>query len=236
MPLIILIGIVCSISEHMSDAMTFKSLLNTTMSRGINRNKKDKCDVCVAHQDYCDSNWLPYNNLNAGLRGIDLPKKSPSPMPLKADPSSRNLIFNSVIRNEDFGHMELLSYISVTESLKCVAAFESESFTTLEQYVREASYSSLADWDLGFSNPETSFYGSSLLSIPPNSFNINLGSQNMETNRDLEYFFNRERGSISRSSARCSVYRMEVDINDPNLQLTSSFESAIRKLDSVLQG
>ena len=28
---------------------------------------------------------------------------------------------------------------------------------------------------------------------------------------------------------------MEVDINDPNLQLTSSFVSAIRKLDSVLQ-
>ena len=66
--------------------MAFKSLINTTM-RGIN--KKDKCDVCVAHQDYCNSNWLPYNNLNAGLRGIDLPKKSPSPMPLKADPSSR---------------------------------------------------------------------------------------------------------------------------------------------------
>ena len=31
-------------------------------------------------------------------------------------------------------------------------------------------------------------------------------------------------------------HRMEVDINDPNLQLTSSFESAIRKLDSILQG
>ena len=33
-----------------------------------------------------------------------------------------------------------------------------------------------------------------------------------------------------------SAYRMEVDINDPNLQLTSSFVSAIRKLDSILQG
>ena len=87
----------------------------------------------------------------------------------------RNLIFNSVIRNEDFGNMELLSYISVTESLKCEAAFDEQSWTTLEQYVHEASYSSLSGWDLGFTNPETSFYGSSLLTIPPNSFNINLG-------------------------------------------------------------
>ena len=62
MTLIILIGIVCSISEHKTYA-------------------KD------------------YNNIKAGLRGIDLPKKSPFPMPVKADPSSRSLIFNSVTRN-----------------------------------------------------------------------------------------------------------------------------------------
>ena len=62
MTLIILIGIVCSISEHRTYA-------------------KD------------------YNNIKAGLRGIDLPKKSPFPMPVKADPSSRSLIFNSVTRN-----------------------------------------------------------------------------------------------------------------------------------------
>ena len=56
MIVIILIAIVCSISDHMTYA-------------------KEQCHVCVAKSDYCDSNWLPYNNLNAGLRGIDLPKK-----------------------------------------------------------------------------------------------------------------------------------------------------------------
>ena len=52
-------------------------------------------------------------------------------MPVKSDPSSRSLIFNSVTRNEDFGNMELLSYISITDSLKCDAAFDAQSWTSL---------------------------------------------------------------------------------------------------------
>ena len=61
MIVILLIVIVCSISDHMTCAKE--------------EYRKDTCTVCVAESDYCDSNWLPYNNLNAGLRGIDLPKK-----------------------------------------------------------------------------------------------------------------------------------------------------------------
>ena len=71
-------------------------------------------------------------------------------------------------------------------------------------YNFKASYSSLADWNLGFTNNELE---TSLLTIPPNTVGFNFGTQNTETNTDLEYFFNHEHGSISRSSARCSVYR-----------------------------
>ena len=211
------------------------SKTNTTMIRPlVSKCKPEKCNVCVANQDYCNSNWLPYNNLNAGLRGIDLPLKSPFPLPVKADPSSRNLIFNSVERNNDFSNMEQLSYISITDSLKCDTEFDEQSWTTLEKYIRGASFSSLASWNLDFESPKTSFFGSSPITIPPNTFGFKAGSQNTETNEDLENFFTKEHGSISRSSARCSVYRMEVDINDPNLQLSSSFKSAIINLEAVL--
>ena len=53
------------IPNHMSKEVPISSLLDLV-------NEKKKCDVCVANQDYCNPNWLPYNNLNAGLRHGDL--------------------------------------------------------------------------------------------------------------------------------------------------------------------
>ena len=50
-----------------------------------------------------------------------------------------NLQLKSVViltLNED-GTMELLTYISITNSLKCDAAFDAQSWTTLDQYIRE---------------------------------------------------------------------------------------------------
>ena len=91
-------------------------------------------------------------------------------------------------------------------------------------YNHKASYSSLADWSLGFTNNELE---TSLLTIPPNTVGFNFGTQNTETNTDLEYFFTHERGSISRSSARCSVYRLVLSTpfgipSEHHLQITSS--------------
>ena len=200
--------------------------------------------ACCVHEgptaNLCDSEWLPFDfpNLNGALRGVDLPKKTSILQNIEdqgLDHSVGNLIFNSVERDENQHTFKQLDFIQTWKDLECDLEFETQSWTTLEQYIRRASFSSITSWNLGYSNPKTSFFGSSPLTIPPDSFGGSGGQEKKEENEDMEHFFNRQRGSITRSSAKCTMYRVKVDIRHEKMQLYPSFVAAIRNLAKVVE-
>ena len=97
----------------------------------------------------------------------------------------------------------------------------------------------MSSWQVGFTGPDITAsinlpqeIGDISVSFPPNTYTA--GVQDSETNDKIEYFFNVERGSISRSSAYCSVFEVEIDINNPSLSLTTSFVNAIQEIDNAI--
>ena len=198
----------------------------------------DACDVCVANQDYCSPGWLPVPNLNLALKGIDIGKKQPMPLKPDGDPSVRGIIFNSVHRNEDYGNMEVNNFLHLTDRLVCTSEFETQAWTNMEQYIHGTSESSMSNWDVGFTGPEITIeaeipdIGDISMTPPPNSFSY--GQGNSDSNSNMENFFSHEQGSISRSTARCSVYDVFIDINEASLSLNPSFIDAIKEIDNAM--
>ena len=97
----------------------------------------------------------------------------------------------------------------------------------------------MSSWQVGFTGPDITAsinlpqeIGDISVSFPPNTYTA--GVEDSETNDKIEYFFNVERGSISRSSAYCSVFEVELDINNPSLSLTTSFVNAIQEIDIAI--
>ena len=89
-------------------------------------------------------------------------------------------------------------------------------------------------WDMGYDGPEVSgtigIPGFSVtVSPPPNS--ASYGEEDSESSSSLEEFFSKEGGSISRSEARCSVFDVTIDIDDPTLSLHLGFIEAIKLID-----
>ena len=67
---------------------------------------------------------------------------------------------------------------------------------------------------------------------PPNSASYGQGKSH--SNLDMAYFFTKECGSISRSSARCSIYTVDINIDEPSLSLHPGFISAIKDIDNAV--
>ena len=67
------------------------------------------------------------------------------------------------------------------------------------------------------------------ISAPPNSASYKNGHS--ESSTSLNEFFSKEGGSISRSEARCSIYDVTIDIDDPSLKLHQGFIEAIKIID-----
>ena len=190
------------------------------------------CSVCVANRDYCDPNWLPQPNLLSAFYGVDIAKKVPLPFKVP-DESTRGLIFNAVYRNGTMGNMEMYNFYSTRNDLVCNAKFEATAYESLEDYIEGSSSSTMKSWDLGYKGPKVEAkLGALTITPPPNSASV--GNSNQESNSDYHRFFEQERGSISRSSAKCSVYIVDVDIDSKSLSLHENFENAIRSIDSAV--
>ena len=89
-------------------------------------------------------------------------------------------------------------------------------------------------WSMGYTGPEVSGTigvpeASITVSPPPNS--ASYGNGDSESSSSLEEFFSKERGSISRSEARCSVFDVTIDIDDSNLRLHPGFIDALKIVD-----
>ena len=67
------------------------------------------------------------------------------------------------------------------------------------------------------------------ISAPPNSASYE--NEHSESSTSLNDFFSKEGGSVSRSEARCSIYDVTIDIDDPSLKLHQGFIKAIKIID-----
>ena len=153
----------------------------------------------------------------------------------EGDPSFRNPLF---IFNDPVDCDGLLSFVHTARRLVCSAAFESEAFDTLESYIYGSSKSSMSSWSISYEGPEVSgtvgvpigpAEASITVSPPPNS--ASYGEEDSESSSSLEKFFSKEGGSISRSEAKCSVFDVTIDIDDPSLRLHDGFIEAVKNID-----
>ena len=153
----------------------------------------------------------------------------------EGDPSFRNQIFEF---NDPADSDKILSFVQTSRRLVCTADFESEAFSSLEEYIDGTSASSMSDWSLSYTGPEVSgtvgipigpAEASISVSPPPNS--ASYGNGDSEKFSSLEEFFSKEGGSISRSEARCSVFDVTIDIDDSNLKLHPGFIDAVKVVD-----
>ena len=92
----------------------------------------------------------------------------------------------------------------------------------------------MSDCNIGFTDPEITVEGENegvggSITVPPNS--ASYGQGDSESSSSMEAFFNHERGSISHSQVKCSLYEVFVDIDEPSLTLHSSFVEAIKRID-----
>ena len=83
------------------------------------------------------------------------------------------------------------------------------------------------DVTLGLSDPS----GVASIEMTPVPNSINVDSGNTDSSLDMEYFFNQEGGSVSRSSIACNIYDVTVNIDNPNLRLHSGFIADIKRID-----
>lgn len=153
----------------------------------------------------------------------------------EGDPSFRNSLFQFDNPADCDG---LLSFVQTARRLVCSADFEAEAFDSLESYIYGSSKSSMSSWSLSYTGPEVSgtvgvpigpAEASITVSPPPNS--ASYGVEDSESSSSLEIFFSKEGGSISRSEARCSVFDVTIDIDDPSLRLHDGFIQAVKIID-----
>ena len=180
--------------------------------------------------DPCDPTWLPAPNLNRALLGIDIARRHPMPLKPEGDPSYRGTIFNAVYRNADCC-MEPYSFIHLTDSLVCTADFEKHSWESMLEFTIGNDRNSMSDWNIGFSGNVTGAVGAAIGSITQPSFSASYGQSQSENSSALGNFFHQEKGSISHSQAKCSLYEVFIDIDEPSLSLHPSFIAAVKDID-----
>ena len=185
--------------------------------------------------EYCDPTWTPEPNLFRALLGIDIAKKHPMPLKPEGDPSyPGGLIFNPMFRDLEFGNMDIYPFVTTTDHTICRAEFNEDSWETMDQFIKGSALSSMSDWNIGFTGPEITVEGEyegvgGSITVPPNS--ASYGQGDSESSSSMEAFFNHERGSISHSQVKCSLYDVFVDIDEPSFSLHSSFVEAIKRID-----
>ena len=165
---------------------------------------------------------------------MDIAKKHPLPLKPEGDPSFRNQLFEFREAGACDG---ILSFVQLSRRLVCTADFESVSWGSLEEYIYGSSASSMSNWGMGYTGPEVSGTigvpeASITISPPPNS--ASYGEGDSESSSTLEEFFSKEGGSISRSEARCSVFDVTIDIDDPTLSLHLGFIEAVKIIDLAI--
>ena len=89
-----------------------------------------------------------------------------------------------------------------------------------------------ASWEVGYSGAELPDgipdVATVSLTPPPNSASNGNGNEYGERSEKFEKFFNEERGSISRSTVRCAVYTVKVNIHAPSLAFHPNFEAILK--------
>ena len=128
------------------------------------------------------------------------------------------------------------SFIQANGRLVCSAQFESTAYNNLQDYISGTSHETMSSWELGYEGPQVEIgveKGPLSLTITPPPNSASVGSSSSDKNSDFSKFFSQEQGSISRSRAKCSVYGVNIDIDNPSLTLHSSFEAAILKIDKA---
>ena len=178
----------------------------------------------------CDNSvptWRPKPNIDSAMLGIDLAHMKPMPKPEK-NPARKMPIFQSVYQDSQ-GLFQPHTFFGQTDILICSPNFKEESWSWngTQSYLA----SSMSDWSLGYQGPEVSFetsdnFGATITPTPNSALDD-------EGTKDLEKFFQNERGSISRSTAKCSVYDVTIDIHDSSLALTPNFKEGIKKIDKA---
>ena len=73
--------------------------------------------------------------------------------------------------------------------------------------------------------------GAASIEVTPVPNSVNVGMGDTDSTLDMEYFFNQEGGSVSRSRLACSIYDVTVNIENPNLKLHSGFIADIKRID-----
>ena len=194
------------------------------------------CNFSAFASNDCDntvSTWRPKSNIDHAMLGIDIAKMKPMPLKPEQNPAFKMPIFKSVYQDSN-GLFQPYSFYSHTDNLICSPNFKEESWNNMKDYILDSASSSMLDWNLGYQGPDASFetvdeFGATI-TPPPNSA---LDDDDLEGTKALEKFFQNERGSISRSTARCSVYDVSIDIQDSSLALTPKFLEAIKKIDKA---
>ena len=181
----------------------------------------------------CDntvSTWRPKSNIDRAMLGIDIAKMKPMPMKPELNPALKMPIFTSVYQDSN-GLFQPYSFYSFSDNLICNPNFKEEYWNNMKDYILDSASSLMSDWSLGYQGPEASFdeFGATI-TPPPNSA---LDDDDLEGTKALEKFFQYERGSISRSTARCNVYDVSIDIQDSSLALTPNFMEAIKTIDKA---
>ena len=222
----------CNIKVMVCKCYCCKEVSKHFGSRGVH--------VTTTIDQYCDKMWLPKPNLDAGLFGINIAQRDYIPSGIPTNHATKGRIFASTYR-EDTMNMALYDYITYTDDISCDIDFITESWSTLQSYIKGTSDFSQSEINLGFSDQGAISkyfkFADKLGSNPmnPPAFSASVGSGSSESNSNLEYFFNHEHGSIARSSAKCQIYPMWVDVKGADVTLYSNFIQAIRAIDKAYQ-
>ena len=213
----------------------FYLMMGNPLNEALNVSTTKKShSVCLGNAaSFCDSTWLSYPNLNAALFGIDKPSLNPVPNDFISEPGMRNQIFQATWR-DDSGAMAQYDYVQTIDDLRCATKFD--------EYI----YSSFEDLINGWGLMEESGYGirlgfetklkvkgggvSASASIPPLFSRSQSKSHEAE---EMEKHFNFEKGSVAHSRAECSIYRVLIDISNPQLTFYTGFSTALLKLDEA---
>ena len=168
--------------------------------------------------------------MSLNLTGVDIAKKNP----MRTEESDRpNPIF---IFEDETTCNGLLPFVSTKLNIKCDTSFRQESWGSFKEYSESSSTSSITSFSMGFTAPDVTLglsdpSGMASIEVTPVPNSVNYGNGNTDSTLDMEYFFNQEGGSVSRSSLKCDIYDVTVDIDNSELTLHNGFIDDIKKID-----
>ena len=167
------------------------------------------------------------------MTGVDIAQKGPWASALPKDFKTSSFFRRVPI----FDHTDQTKkFVSTRGSVHCSATFKQTSWESLKDYLYSSSRSSISSVSFGYQGPEvtgTLEAGAASIEVTPVPNSVNIGAGTSDSSSNMETFFEKEGGSISRSKIACTIYEIAIDITHPDLQLHSGFISAIKDLDKA---